>query len=128
MSGIDEIPQIKEKKSKQKPDWKDLKVSFCANIYSFIQQTQYECKMRAQLQTQKVEKGKVCINMYKMQVFSSIDLLFNKKGKDLHIIHSNMRILQYEWYKTCMMAISIFIYICLVFNQFDLIPNLCEKL
>ena len=86
MSGIDEIPQIKEKKSKQKPDWKDLKVSFCANIYSFIQQTQYECKMRAQLQTQKVEKGKVCINTYKMQVFSSIDLLFNKKGKDLKFL------------------------------------------
>lgn len=50
-------------------------------IYSFIQQTQYECMMRDQLQTQKVEKGKVCINMYKMQVFSSIDLLFNKNEK-----------------------------------------------
>lgn len=37
--------------------------------------------MRDQLQTQKVEKGKVCINMYKMQVFSSIDLLFNKNEK-----------------------------------------------
>ena len=43
-----------------------MKVSFSANIYSFIQQTQYECMMRAQLQTQKVEKGKVCINTYKM--------------------------------------------------------------
>ena len=72
-----------------------MKVSFCANIYSFIQPTQYECMMRAQLQTQKVEKGKLCINMYKMQVFSSIDLLFNKKEKDLHIIYCNMRILQY---------------------------------
>lgn len=104
---MDEIPQIQEKRVNKKAGWKGCeRTSFCAFTHLSKANTIWVHDERSNFRHRKWKKV-----MYKYVQDASFSwLIYYSIKMKRHIIHCN-RILQYEWYKTCTMAISIFIYI-----------------